>query len=378
MKQLQLLIKQSIKIKVISWKNIFSYIFEYIILLFKTAERKDKIAVCYLGDNIDAYHTNFDQQTIFVNLMRSRGYIVDLFKNGDLVYSRKNHYQIIFGFGESWRLLCKKNSNSIKILYCTEAPPFLSFINEYKAISRFETLGFLDQKVKKSNRSYRFYRDEDYCEADYVLQMGPRNCKALTQTNIIKPSNLFEIGSYGLGRQKSRQKTKKSNTFLWFGSRGVIHKGLDLVLKYFIDNQQLNLIVAGCSREEFLSLAAPISNIKYAGIVDVESSLFDEIMDEASFCILPSASEGLSTAVITCMYQGIIPIVTRETNINGPHIIWIEPTIESLDNGVKNAINIEEPEYLNISESIRIFSLKIYNQDQYRNDLNSAVASIGI
>lgn len=374
MNQLLLIINQTLKIKITLYKSFFLNFFNY----QKKNEVANKIALCYLGDKKHGNHTNFEQQKILVDILRLRGYVVDVFQNGDLVYSKKNYYKYIFGFGESWRILCKKNSDAIKILYCTEAPPFFSFINEYKAIVRFKKLWIKSNNTKILCRTYRFYRDEDYCNANYIIQMGELNTKILKDINIINPTNLFTIGSYGLGIQKSRIKNKKTNTFIWFGSSGVVHKGLDLVLKYFLDNPELELIVAGCKKQDVKSWIISTKNITFVGIVDVESLVFEEIMNKSSFCILPSASEGISTAIITCMYQGLIPIISIETNICSPEIIWIEPTIDSLENGINIALNIKESEYLVKSELIRNFAIRNYNKKKYSDTIKQSINAIGI
>ena len=40
--------------------------------------------------------------------------------------------------------------------------------------------------------------------------------------------------------------------------------------------------------------------------------LYDSIVLKHNFIVFPSCSEGMSTAVATCMAYGIIPIITKE------------------------------------------------------------------
>ena len=57
-------------------------------------------------------------------------------------------------------------------------------------------------------------------------------------------------------------------------------------------------------------------NINFHGMLDVNSHEMGLLVEQNSFVILPSCSEGGASSVLTCMNLGLIPIVTKECSIN--------------------------------------------------------------
>ncbi len=111
------------------------------------------------------------------------------------------------------------------------------------------------------------------------------------------------------------------NSFLWFGSSGLVHKGLDLVLEAFAGMPDMKLTVCGpiSSDHDFERLYHTelyhTPNIRTAGWVDVSSSEFRDIVRNCVAVIFPSCAEAQTSSVINCMRAGLIPVVTRETGI---------------------------------------------------------------
>jgi glycosyltransferase involved in cell wall biosynthesis len=110
--------------------------------------------------------------------------------------------------------------------------------------------------------------------------------------------------------------------FLWMGSVGLAHKGLDLALEAFARMPELHLTVAGGIEldQDFKAAfhrelyATP--NIHTIGWADVVSPEFGVLLDRHVGVVYPSAAEGGAGAVICCMHGGLIPIVTREASID--------------------------------------------------------------
>ncbi len=128
--------------------------------------------------------------------------------------------------------------------------------------------------------------------------------------------------------------------FLWFGSAGFVHKGLDLVLEAFSDMPELHLTVCGPIDEDNRFKAAyfkelyEAQNIHTYGWVDVASREFERIARGCVALIYPSCSEGGGSSVLTCMHAGLIPIVSRESSVDiGDYgILLKESTVDTLKN----------------------------------------------
>ena len=113
--------------------------------------------------------------------------------------------------------------------------------------------------------------------------------------------------------------------FLWFGSGGFVHKGLDLVLEAFAKMPDFHLTICGPiggnSLEKDFERAFQrelyqLPNIHTVGWTDVASQHFVQIANNCLGLIYPSCSEGQCGGVITCMHAGIIPLVSQETGVD--------------------------------------------------------------
>jgi glycosyltransferase involved in cell wall biosynthesis len=115
------------------------------------------------------------------------------------------------------------------------------------------------------------------------------------------------------------------HSYLWFGSGGFVHKGLDRVIEAFLRlPAPFRLRVCGPLNLEsnFLQAyereLADFPRIEMVGWTDVASSAFREILTDTLAVVYPSASEGGGGSVVTCMHGGLIPVVTRETSVDTP------------------------------------------------------------
>jgi glycosyltransferase involved in cell wall biosynthesis len=137
---------------------------------------------------------------------------------------------------------------------------------------------------------------------------------------------------------------KSPKSFLFLGSRGQVHKGLDLLLEAFAGLQQLKLYVCGhfaaerdfCEayRKELFQTA----NIVPVGFLDITGDRFRSLAAECSYVVMPSCAEGTSGSVLTGMSAGLIPLVSRECGFDDGDVHHLEEcsvacirdTVESL------------------------------------------------
>ena len=110
--------------------------------------------------------------------------------------------------------------------------------------------------------------------------------------------------------------------FLWLGSAGMVHKGLDLVLELFASLPDFHLTVCGpVERERDFEAAFErelyrTPNIETVGWVDVASPAFTELARRTLGLVYPSCSEGQNGGTVTCLHAGLLPVVTRETGVD--------------------------------------------------------------
>jgi glycosyltransferase involved in cell wall biosynthesis len=110
--------------------------------------------------------------------------------------------------------------------------------------------------------------------------------------------------------------------FLWFGSGGLVHKGLDLALEAFAGLPDFHLTVVGPVEREreferaFARELYRTPNIATVGWVDVASAKFGALADSALGLVYPSCSEGQNGGTVTCLHAALVPVVTREVGVD--------------------------------------------------------------
>lgn len=110
--------------------------------------------------------------------------------------------------------------------------------------------------------------------------------------------------------------------FLWFGSAGFVHKGLDLVLDVFAKISDYHLYVCGPIQDEndfekaFYNELYQTPNIHTLGWIDIDGPNFTEVANKCIGLIYPSCSEGGGGSAINCMHAGLIPIVSYESSVD--------------------------------------------------------------
>ncbi|MGQ0603212.1 MAG: glycosyltransferase [Anaerolineales bacterium] len=110
--------------------------------------------------------------------------------------------------------------------------------------------------------------------------------------------------------------------FLWFGSHGLVHKGLDLVLEAFAGLPDLHLTVCGPLHGDPDFVRAyerelyHTANIHTLGWVDVSSPEFTRVMQQCGSIIFPSCAEANVGSVVTCMQAGLIPVISEACGID--------------------------------------------------------------
>ncbi|MDF2184128.1 glycosyltransferase [Grimontia hollisae] len=318
------------------------------------------ILVCYLSDcflrDISKFKNNSNRHEclIIVSALVELGYSVDIiYCNSNLKVDKK--YDVILGFGRSFRQACSTNPDAEKILYLTEAHPVVSIENERERIARFNK-SYLKKKKASLERSGEYYKENDFDLITDVICMGEKNKSFLE--NKYPDKNIYEICPTGIDIDfksiESEFESSSNNNYLWFGSRGVIHKGLDILFEVFDKKKEMKLFVAGVDSNQLKTVFRYIpSNIQVLGVLDPLSDDFTKVAKACNYMILPSASEGMSTAAITCMKAGLYPILSEScgSNFDGNAIILSECNgkhiEEVIDDLARKQVTLREKKMLN-------------------------------
>ncbi len=325
---------------------------------FKTNFREN-VLISYITDpfknGIHLRHTNQAEALEIAKVFNELGYNVDIVDydfEGSLDY---NKYSIIFGFGEPLeKSFYNRNYKTLTVFYGTgmhviyQNPATLKRIEEvYKKKGKW---------LLKSGRIVEKAWSVQTSLVDNIITLGNDEVVNTYQKYFSRkiyniPISYYKIFEYEeILRNKSFEDAK--NHFLWFGSSGLIHKGLDLLLEVFKELPNLNLHICGPVDSEpkfkkiYYEELYNTKNIHTYGYSEIGSETFKDIIKQCAFIIFPSCSEGEPSSVINVMVYGLIPIVTNTAGIRIKDfgIEIKELTHKSIKESVIKAANLTEGE----------------------------------
>ncbi|MGD1874995.1 MAG: glycosyltransferase [Mastigocoleus sp.] len=263
-------------------------------------------------------HTHYWECLQIAKTFLDLGYCVDVIRFDNDVFIPKKEYS--FFIETRWNLQRSApflNKDCIKIFHADTA--HLLFHNAAEA----KRLLDLQQRRGITLSPRRFEAPNQAIEnADYTVVLGNKfTIETYKYAN--KPIYRVPISTsvlYPWFEEKDFNTCKKN--FLWFGSGGLVHKGLDLLLDAFSQMPDYHLTICGPINKEadfekaFYKELYQTSNIHTVGWVDINSQKFVEILNNCVALVYPSCSEGGGGCVIGCMHAGLIPIVSYEASVD--------------------------------------------------------------
>ncbi len=262
-------------------------------------------------------HTNFIECLEILKTFIDWGYSIDFIDCLDNRHNseiEKKKYDIIFGFGKPFNYASVKNPDALKIIYLTESHPDFSLRAE---VGRNEYFYQRHKRKTCITRSGFYYKNQDIKLADYGIIIGN---SFTSQTYVFPEGKLYTLAPTGLLNKNYtpglRDLLKTRENYVWFGSYGAIHKGLDILIDAFNELPKCTLYICGLHPKERRLFKINEENIHDLGFIQVNTPDFIQLMNNCSYVILPSCCEGMATSVLTCMNHGLLPIVTRECGID--------------------------------------------------------------
>ena len=290
----------------------------------KNSDFNKKVLISYITSPISlnqgvSKHTNNQEFLAIIDIFSSLNYSIDVVDYNINLNLDFTKYDLIFGFGETF----ETSFNDMffkgkRVYYATGAHVYWQNNEEIKRVIEFN---------KRKNSSLNPKRvipwnwSRSTAMSDAIIVIGNSWTASTYELNCNIP--VYPINVTGAFQKfvilpnRNIKDTRKS--FLWFGSTGLIHKGLDVCLDFFSKHPQYQLHICGPKEDDFFKIyenELSLENIHYHGFVNTESKLFQKIISKCLFSIMPSCSEGQSTALLTSMGTGLIPIATIQTGID--------------------------------------------------------------
>ncbi|MHC5060099.1 MAG: glycosyltransferase [Planctomycetota bacterium] len=355
-----------------------------------STQKKKKALVSYItaplrmGSNYHPFKfSNPGIARSIVKVLTQMDYLVDVIEYNCKDFKTDKVYDLFIGHGGvNWEYLSRNVvADAIKIYFSTGTYWKQHNQSEAERFNNFERrhgvrLPF-DRWIKKG--------EEFAChDADGIICLGNKNA-AQSYAAFPLCCNLNN-GVYHDNRCTPTAKDFASgaNHFLYFGSAGNIHKGLDLLIEAFMQ-LDAHLWCAGKIEPAFHRVYADklggYPNIHFVNpdkMVPLRSPLFYDLMDRCNYAILPSCAEGSPGGVIECMNQGLMPIVSRAANIDvGDYGIMLET--DSIDEIIRVVRRVTaKPEQWHRERSMKTKQavLRDFSEEAFCRNLQIAIENV--
>lgn len=361
-------------------KNYFLY---RMVKNFYSTNYKKTALVCYIvrpfvkDKTKTLKHSNYQEAELIVKALSSHGFNIDIINYDYKKQINYDKYDLIFGFGNVYEKSFYCEKSMLRIFYATGSD---SFFQNYSEIARVKEVT-LRKKAKVLPKRISLYTGSmSTLLSDAMIIIGNDFTKStFSKSNICK----YTINATPLKSTiiRSRKINNAKTHFLWFGSAGLIHKGLDLCLEVFSKHEDMVLHICGPQEEDFFNIydcELKKSNIVYHGFVEVSSDLFEQIVSQCMFTILPSCSEGQATSLLTTMATGLIPIASVQCGIDiDKYGIVIEELSEiGVAVAVDLALQMKEDELAALSDRVSAYVANNHNLESFFNRFDEILKDV--
>ena len=293
-------------------------------------------------------HTHYWETRQIVNTFLELGYAVDLISYRNTSFRPERNYDFFVSARTNFdRLAARLNDACVKVAHLDTAH---WITNNYNAYGRLFNL--VQRRNVALTGSIRLIEHNSAIEnADLATVLGNTfTMESYTYAN--KPIYRIPISSpIEYGWQKRDINAIRHN-YLWFGSAGFVHKGLDLVLELFAGLPDYQLFVCGPLHkekafvQEFHRELLETENIHPVGWVDINGAKFKEMLNQCLGIIYPSCAEGGGGSVIDCMRAGVIPVVSYEASVdvNGNGVTLKDCSLSEMHKAVTHVSDLPSSE----------------------------------
>jgi len=314
-------------------------------------------------------HTHYWETRQMVNTFLELGYAVDLISYRNTSYRPERNYDFFVSARTNFdRIAAWLNDTCVKVVHLDTAHWITN--NHYAYCRLFNLVQRRNVALKGSIRLIE--HNSAIENADLATILGNAfTIESYTYAN--KPIYRIPISSpIEYGWQKRDVNAIRHN-YLWFGSSGFVHKGLDLVLELFADLPDYQLFVCGPFEKEKAFLREfhrelfETGNIHPVGWVDVNDVKFKKILDQCLGIIYPSCAEGGGGSVITCMHAGVIPVASYEASVDvkGNGLTLAECSLSEMYKAVTRLSDLPDRELEEMAQETWQFASSIHSKESF-------------
>ena len=334
------------------------------------------------------YHTSLYEAFEVAKIFDSMGYIVDYTTDNNTRINLKP-YDVIYGGRKVQAEVWRQNISAKTIFFSPGAHPFYCFeATVQKNLQVREREGrWLTTSSRYLNESLLGYYVDNF--ADHVIVYGNQyvldqylKYDSRKERYSLLPAFYFDCHQPDIA---SKDFDKVRHSMCWFGSLGLIHKGLDIAIDIALAHPEITLHICGATKREreFWNYYGPLikdkPNIIDHGFINIESQEFVEIMSQCAFMINPSISEGGAPAALNVVANGgLIPICSRACGFDLPKEatgIVEDITYEAFEQKTIEMMNLPVDSMRQQAQAMYTFIREHNTLDLYRRNMSAILQS---
>ena len=360
-----------------------------------STKHKRKALLCYLpeafkGKELPKHHSNFTECYTIAQAFDRLGYSVDCASRNraGIDYSS---YEVVLGINcpaYAASFTAESKTTPLRIFYSVGAHTFYNFrvtAERNREFFKRHNCWLLPSYHYVPGNGMNYYMSQ---LSDAVISLG--DSYLLQQiidegetTDKVKVLPAFFFNVCTPDRKKDFSRCR--NNILWFGSSGMMHKGLDIAIDFAIEHPQFTLHICGGSRQEkdFWKLYMPkikaAGNIIMHGFVDIRSKEFATILAECGILLNPSLSESGAVSVLNVLGNGaLLPVYSKGTGLDIADV-GIEIEDVTYDNFKKAMLDVAALPVETIKQNAWAAHCLVkekYTLDNYRETIYSHIKNI--
>tara|TARA_B100001094_G_scaffold170821_1_gene165232 strand:- start:20721 stop:21857 length:1137 start_codon:yes stop_codon:yes gene_type:complete len=281
-----------------------------------------------LVSGIGYHHTNNWEIVRAIQILNSRGFVVDLIDrtNGD--WSPTHRYDLFLGLGvgnsgSRFAEYARRSGANKKILLAMGPQPDVSNKRTLARYDAFrERTGIHAPPMRTVNDVVGKSFTKIIEQTSDIFIIGEKGTKSYESfVGYEKPvSSFYPAVSSDVKFYESWKDTRVMSEFLCFAGNGLICKGVDLVVEAFLRDPSKKLHICGPHEKSFFDAYSDkitsSKNIEYHGFVMPGKEKFNQLSSKCSFVVFHPSAEGCCTSVATAMKAGLVPIINGWTGIH--------------------------------------------------------------
>lgn len=348
-----------------------------------------KVLVSYIilpfTSGVKTTHTNTLECFTACKIFDELGYNVDVIDyDSKSVSFAYEEYDLIYGFGTPIEESFNAGNSIKRVIYGTGCDTVYSNTASLARVKSFyEKYRIL---CLSSARLAELTWRRQIIFSDLVIALGNDFVKRTyqEQTNSkVESLNLFFRGGEKTDLLSKKYSSAK-NKFIWWGSAGAIHKGLDLLLEVFLKRKDIELYVCGYKpeypfHEYFMRVINENTNIHDVGFVMIDSAQYFQLLNECAATVYPSISEGGAPGIVqlACV-GGIIPIVPKNIGLDVPFsdLTISEFNAEAVEKSIDTFLKYDSKYIEEESIRFRDSMIDLYSYERYAERLKRLLSEV--